>query len=89
MQDIDEHIIENIKNKIPATVGFQIKKIREEKKLTQTELAILINKDRQYMYKIEKGKVSPTITTLALISYALGVELKIIFGDISWEEVEI
>ena len=32
-------------------------------------------KDRQYMYKIEKGKVTPSIFTVAAICYVLEISL--------------
>ena len=75
VQNIDENKILELKTFIPIEVGKEIRKFREEKKLTQTELADLIGKDRQYLYKIEKGKVTPTIFTVGLISYALGISL--------------
>jgi DNA-binding XRE family transcriptional regulator len=46
-----------------------VKKFREKKKLSQTELAVMIGKDRQYLYKIEKGKGKSNIFTIALILF--------------------
>ena len=59
------------KKKIPFGVGEQIINFRKLKLFTQTELAELVGKDRQYIYKIEKGKVTPNIVTLAIICKAL------------------
>jgi transcriptional regulator with XRE-family HTH domain len=72
---IDENKITELKARIPVDVGNQIRKFREKKKLSQTELAELIGKDRQYLYKIEKGKVTSNVFTIALIASALDISL--------------
>ncbi|WP_423779672.1 helix-turn-helix domain-containing protein [Chryseobacterium indologenes] len=54
----------------------------EEKRLSQTELAMMIGKDRQYLYKIEKGKVTSSIFTISVIAYALDISLAELIGDI-------
>lgn len=59
MQELEEHKSLELKEKIPIVVGERIRKARKKNKLSQTELALLLGKDRQYMYKIEKGKVTP------------------------------
>ncbi|GEN74157.1 helix-turn-helix domain-containing protein [Chryseobacterium oranimense] len=75
MKIIDENKITELKARIPVDVGNQIRKFREKKKLSQTELAELIGKDRQYLYKIEKGKVTSNVFTIALIASALDISL--------------
>ncbi len=75
VQNIEENKILQLKSFLPIEVGREIRRFREEKKLSQTELALLIGKDRQYLYKIEKGKVTATIFTIGLIAYALEVSL--------------
>jgi len=72
---IDENKVTELKGRIPVDVGDQIRKFREKKKLSQTELAELIGKDRQYLYKIEKGKVTSNVFTIALIASALDISL--------------
>ena len=52
------------------------------RKLTQTELAYRVWKDRQYLYKIESGKVTPNIFTIAMIALALEVTLSELLKDI-------
>jgi DNA-binding XRE family transcriptional regulator len=59
MQELEEHKSLELKEKIPIVIGERIRKARKKNKLSQTELALLLGKDRQYMYKIEKGKVTP------------------------------
>ncbi|WP_317259035.1 helix-turn-helix transcriptional regulator [Chryseobacterium sp. X308] len=54
----------------------------EKKKLSQTELAMMIGKDRQYLYKIEKGKVTSSIFTISVIACALDISLAELIGEI-------
>ncbi|MGC6431245.1 MAG: helix-turn-helix domain-containing protein [Jejuia sp.] len=75
MQLSDKRLIE-LKDSIPKLVGLRIKEVRKDRGLTQTELAQLVGKDRQYLYKIEKGKVTPNIVTIAALALALEVSLK-------------
>ncbi|MFT5821531.1 MAG: transcriptional regulator with XRE-family HTH domain [Crocinitomix sp.] len=75
MKDLTTKDIDKIKNTIPEEVGDNIRKMREEKGLTQTELANKILSDRQYLYKIETGKVGLSVVKLAVIATALGVEI--------------
>jgi DNA-binding XRE family transcriptional regulator len=51
----------------------------KEKGLTQTELAELVGKDRQCLYKIEKGKVTANIVTISALCHALDISLKDFF----------
>ncbi|MFK8058457.1 MAG: helix-turn-helix domain-containing protein [Polaribacter sp.] len=44
--------------------------------LTQIELAELVLKDRQYLYKIEKGLVTPNISTITILAKAMEISLK-------------
>lgn len=82
MQSITENQMNQLAADIPKSVGEQIVIFRKEKKLTQSELAEMVGKDRQYLYKIEKGKVTPNITTLAIIARALNISLSKLFEDI-------
>ena len=60
-------------------IGAVIREIRVSSKISQSRLAEYTNKDRQYIYKIEQGKVTPNIVTIAILSKALDVSLKEIF----------
>ena len=57
-------------------LGKRIAAIRKKAGLSQTELALKIDKDRQWLNYIEKGKSNPTIKTLYLIAAELNVPLK-------------
>lgn len=76
MTDLSNEDIKSIKENVPIKVGNKIREIRESKGLTQSELANKIQSDRQYLYKIEKAKVSVSVSKLAIIAKALGITIK-------------
>lgn len=45
-------------------IGLQLKKAREEKDLTQTQLAELVDKKREYISRIENNGSNLTLKTL-------------------------
>ena len=47
-----------------AIIGRKIKTVRQQKKLSQQELADLLGVDRQYIWKIENGKKNITLDYL-------------------------
>lgn len=57
-------------------LGLKVKELREEKGLSQTELAYKIGKDQPSINRLEKGKVNPSIIYLLEISE--GLEMSII-----------
>lgn len=57
------------------TIGINIKKIRQEKGLTQKKLAQACNMYESQIRKYESGKVKPKINTLGKISKALEVPI--------------
>lgn len=81
---IPEDKIEAIKTTAPIKVGESIPYYRRIRDLTQTDLANMVGTDRQYIYKIEKGKVSPSISTIAVIAYALDISLANLFENIDF-----
>lgn len=56
-------------------IGDRILEIRQEKGITQKELAHTIDKDQQSIQRLEKGKINPTIFYLYEVSVGLGVDL--------------
>ena len=82
MRTISDFEITKIKNDVPSQVGEQIISFRKLKNLSQTKLAEIVGKDRQYIYKIEKGKVTPNIVTLAIICKALQITLTELFKNV-------
>jgi putative transcriptional regulator len=56
-------------------LGLKVKELREEKGLSQTELAYKIGKDQPSINRLEKGKVNPSIMYLLQICEGLEVSL--------------
>ena len=75
MKNLSEKRINTIKENTPKQVGKCIREEREKQNLTQTELAESVGKDRQYLYKIESGKVTPNISTIAILAEALEIPM--------------
>ena len=62
-----------------VTFGENLKKIREEKNITQAQLAIDCDFDVSVISRIERGVVNTSLSNLKLISKALGIEIKQLF----------
>jgi DNA-binding XRE family transcriptional regulator len=59
-------------------IGLQLKKAREEKHLTQTELGELVGKKREYISRIENNGSNLTLKTLYdIVEKGLGGKVKI------------
>lgn len=69
-----------LKNKILKNLGIKIKELRNNKGLTQEELAVKANIDTSYVGGIEIGRRSPSIYCLYNIATALNVSLSDIFN---------
>ena len=54
-------------------VGRNLKRIREQKELTQERLAELSGFSQQYLSGLENGRRNPTVVTLYELAKALGV----------------
>jgi transcriptional regulator with XRE-family HTH domain len=54
-------------------VGRNVKRIRQEKGLTQEQLAELSGFSQQYISGLEQGRRNPTVVTLYELATALGV----------------
>ena len=66
-------------------VGKRIKELRNNKRLTQEQLALLSELDRTYIASVEKGKRNISIINLYKISKALEISLEEFFKNFSWE----
>ena len=80
MIELSEKRLEVLKSEIPIKIGKRVKEIRKQKGLTQTQLAELVGKDRQYLYKIEKAVVTPNVVTISALAIAMEVPLKEFFN---------
>lgn len=59
------------KEELLTAIGKNIKKIREEKNISQAELAARCNYEKSNMSRIESGKTNLTIGTLLNIAESL------------------
>lgn len=59
-------------------IGLLLRKAREERQLTQSELAVLVDKKREYISKIENNGGNITLKTLFdIVEKGLGGKVKI------------
>jgi len=82
MAELSDERLKALKDSIPKLIGEKVRYFRKQKGLTQTQLAELVSKDRQYLYKIEKGVVTSNVVTISALAVALDIPLKEFF-DIS------
>jgi transcriptional regulator with XRE-family HTH domain len=62
-----------------VTLGDIIKKMREDRGLSQKEVASSVDIDRGQYSRIETNKVEPTLSTLEKLGRAFGVEVEDFF----------
>jgi transcriptional regulator with XRE-family HTH domain len=62
-------------------VGEEVRHIREERGLTQIDLARRMGTTQSAIARLEAGGISPTIPTLRKLADALGVELTLKFEE--------
>ncbi len=70
----------DIRNKI----GQRIKAIREEKELSQKDIAYAADLDRSYIASVENGKRNISIVNIEKIAHALKVSVRMFFNDESF-----
>lgn len=58
-----------------AALGQAVKQIREEKKLTQAQVAQAMDAPPTFLSDIERGVRNPSVSTLYVLADALGVKL--------------
>lgn len=61
-------------------LGAEIARLRKKKKLSQQDLALEIEIDKQSITRIEKGRTNPTSLTLLKISKVLDVPVAALFS---------
>jgi putative transcriptional regulator len=55
--------------------GSLLKQQREKKGISQSEMARICFKDRQYIHRLENGTITPTLFTVYFICTELGIEI--------------
>lgn len=71
------------------TVGEKIRSFRQQKKLTQEQLALGAEINPVFLGHLERNLKSPTITTLEKITRALGITMSKLFLDVPNNDSEI
>ena len=74
-----------MKSNINEEVGFNIRRIREERGLSQEELAALAGLHRAYVGQIERGEKNIGLKNLEKIAKALKIGIKVLVSDSSLE----
>ncbi|MGF2413519.1 MAG: helix-turn-helix domain-containing protein, partial [Ferruginibacter sp.] len=57
-------------------LGKNISRLREKAGLSQTELALRCDKDRQSLNRLEKGRINPSAYYLSQLAEELDIPLK-------------
>ena len=65
----------------PAIVGRNVRRLRQQKGLTQEQLAFEAKIDLTYMGGIERGKRNPSLMVMARIAQALSAPLAKLIGE--------
>lgn len=60
-------------------VGWNIRRLRVERGVSQDELALVANVERAYVGYLERGQRNPTVATLERLSAALNVHISQLF----------
>lgn len=60
---------------VKARLGHNLRRIRQEKGLSQEQFALEHDIDRTYISGIERGVRNPTVTVVEKIAKALGVSI--------------
>jgi len=72
-----------------GNVARNIRRLRQERGLTQEELAVRIRITRNYVGMIERQENSPTVTMVERIAKALGIEPARLFDEkAAWRKGE-
>jgi transcriptional regulator with XRE-family HTH domain len=64
---------------MPDRIGASIGEARKAAGLTQEQLAVKVDTARSFIVRLEKGRGTPTTTTLDRIAKATGHRLEIVF----------
>jgi transcriptional regulator with XRE-family HTH domain len=66
---------------ISVNVGIRLKELREDRKISMRALATKSGLSANALSMIERGKTSPSVSTLYKLAEALGVDITSFFGE--------
>lgn len=67
---------------VRQTVGWNLRRLRVAKGLSQERLALEAGIDRAYVGRVERGKENVTVSTLEAAAKVLGVRVSVLFQDV-------
>jgi transcriptional regulator with XRE-family HTH domain len=67
---------------VRQTIGWNLRRIRVEKGLSQERLALEASIDRAYVGRVERGQENVTVSTLEALSNALHVHVSEFFAEV-------
>ena len=67
-------------SEIGKQVGFNIRQLREEKGISQEQLAAKADLHRTHIGRIERGEKTPNVETVHKIAWGLGIDVKDLFS---------
>ncbi len=73
---------------VQELVGWNLRRLRVERKISQDDLALIANVERAYVGYLERGKRNPTVVTLDRLAKALDVHLSQLFSQPSATELK-
>jgi transcriptional regulator with XRE-family HTH domain len=65
---------------VQELVGWNLRRLRVERKISQDDLALIANVERAYVGYLERGKRNPTVETLDRLANALDVHISQLFS---------
>lgn len=69
-----------------SIIGWNLRRLRVEKGLSQERLALESGIDRAYVGRVERGSENVTVSTLEAFATVLGVRVSALFRDIDPNE---
>jgi transcriptional regulator with XRE-family HTH domain len=70
-----------------TTIGWNLRRLRVDKGLSQERLALESGIDRAYVGRVERGSENVTVSTLEAFAKALDVRVSALFRDIDPHEL--
>ena len=67
---------------VRQTIGWNVRRLRVAKGLSQERLALETGIDRSYVGRVERGSENVTVATLEAMATVLGVEVAALFSPI-------
>lgn len=69
-----------------SIIGWNLRRLRVEKGLSQERLALEAGIDRAYVGRVERGSENVTVSTLEAFANVLGVRVSALFRDVDPNE---